>query len=42
MLRLLFRSRVWESAQKYRLQDYKKEDYVTMCGLLREKYFLNN
>jgi translation initiation factor IF-3 len=27
---------------KYRLEDYTKHDYATMCGLLREKYFLNN
>jgi hypothetical protein len=44
MLKLLFRNRLWLSnVQKgYRLEDYTKHDYATMCGLLREKYFLNN
>ena len=27
---------------KYRLELYTKEDYATMCGLLKERYFLNN
>ena len=43
MLKLLFRSRLLLSTQqRYRLEDYSRQDYATMCGLLREKYFLNN
>lgn len=44
MLKLLLRNRAWLSApqQRFRLEDYTKQDYATMCGLLREKYFLNN
>lgn len=43
MLKLLFRSRLlFSTQQRYRLEDYSRQDYATMCGLLREKYFLNN
>lgn len=44
MLKLLLRNRFWLSAPqpRFRLEDYTKHDYATMCGLLREKYFLNN
>jgi hypothetical protein len=43
MLKLLFRNRMWlAQPQRFRLEEYNKHDYATMCGLLREKYFLNN
>lgn len=44
MLRLIFRNRLClaNTTHKFRLDQYSKEDYATMCGLLKEKYFLNN
>jgi translation initiation factor IF-3 len=43
MLKLLFRNTMWlAQQQRFRLEDYSKIDFATMCGLLREKYFLNN
>lgn len=43
MLKLLFRNTMWlAQQQRFRLEDYSKLDFATMCGLLREKYFLNN
>lgn len=44
MLRLFIRNRFWFAApqQRFKLEDYTKHDFATMCGLLREKYFLNN
>jgi len=43
MIALLLRSRMWASiVGKFKIGDYSREDYTTMCGLLKEKYFLNN
>lgn len=44
MLKLLLRNRLWFATpqNRFRLEDYTKHDFATMCGLLREKYFLNN
>ena len=43
MLKLFLRSKLWfATPTRFRLDDYGRDDYATMCGLLREKYFLNN
>jgi translation initiation factor IF-3 len=41
MMRLLVRN-YFKFSQKFKIDDYDNQDYATMCGLLKEKYQLNN
>ena len=41
MIRLMLRNS-FALGQKFRLEEYNNQDYSTMCGLLKEKYQLNN
>ena len=41
MIRLMLRNS-FALDQKFRLEEYNNQDYSTMCGLLKEKYQLNN